>query len=227
MPPSATGVNRHDPIPDGHVTIIFNDNTRLTVCHWSQFDIHAKHETDSMLPQTITDDRDDIATILNDISDQIPDEVERTAHRLLRLDAWLETHNPTRARDSILDVHGIYRPLRNEQNQLYLVEKGSEIMCDRTLPFVVSLHKPTWQDRNQAIKPRLSQVLRKRTLRAVDAFKETKFKEDTARTIVATKFQKVESLEEAERIVKGESRRVTNNSPDTGETTDQSSLNSF
>ena len=220
-------ITEYDPFPDPRITITFDDNTRLTFQQFGKTEVWAKHETDSILPQTITDDRGDIREFINDINSDIPDDVERTARRLLQLDAWLETYNPTSARDSILNVYGTYRPLRDQQNQLYLVQGGNETLCDRVLPFVESVHKPTWSNRNQEIQPRLSQLLQKLTLRAVSAFHETKFKEDTNRTIVATEFQKVESLEEAERIVKGEPRVATNDSPDIEETTDQSSLNSF
>lgn len=224
---SVRDIDHHEPLPDGHITITFDDDTRLKLNRRTKTEIEARHETDEMLTQTITDNRTEIREVINDISTDIPDEVERTARRLLQLDAWLETNSPTRARDSILAVHGTYRPLRNEQNQLFLVEEANQVMCDRVLPFVVSLHKPVWSHRNRAVKPRLSKTLEKRTLRAVDAFTETKFKEDSMKQITATKFQTVESLAEAERIVKGESRRVTNDSPDMSETTDQASLNSF
>lgn len=225
MPPTATGVNRHDPIPGGHVTIIFNDNTRLTVCHWSQFDIHAKHETDSMLPDTITDDRAEIRELINTISDDIPDDVERTARRLLQLDAWIEDTDPTTTRDSFLDVYGAYSPLRPSQNHLVLVEEANQTICDRVLPVVVSLHKPTWDRRNKAVKTHLSEILDTLTMRAVDSQTEHFFREDPVKQITATKFRTVESLEAAERIVTGDDDLC--DSPGAGETTDQSSLNSF
>jgi hypothetical protein len=225
---SVRDIDHYEPLPDAHITITFDDDTRLTLNQRStQTDIQARHETDEMLYQTITDNRTEIRELINDISGDIPDDVERTARRLLQLDAWLVDNNPTRARDSFLDVHGTYRPMRTGQNQLFLVEEANQVMCDRVLPFVVSLHKPAWSHRNQAIKPRLSKTLEKRTLRAVDAFTETKFKEDPVKQITVTKFQTVESLAEAERIVKGEPRVPTNDSPNTSETTDQASLNSF
>lgn len=219
------GIIEHDAMPDAQVEIALDD-TRLTLTKRTKTDVQARHETDEMLCQTITDDPTDIRELINDISCDIPDDVERTARRLLQLDAWLEGNDPTRARDSPLSVHGTYRPLRNEQNQLFLIEEGSETMCDRVLPIVVSLHKPTWSNRNQAIKPRLSQVLQERALRAATENQVSLF-EKNHRTIIATKFQKVDSLEEAERIVTGEPRVQANDSPDTAETTDQASLNTF
>lgn len=161
-----------------------------------------------MLYDTISDNPCEIKEVINEISDNLPDDVERTARRLLRLNAWLN------ARDNdtcSLPLYGSYRPLRPDQNQLVLVEEGIERICDRVLPFVVSLHKPSRSDHNQTIKSRLSKELRKRTLRAVDSFTAGKFKE-SRRQIVATKFQTVESLQVAERIVKGEPLDVTDDS---------------
>jgi hypothetical protein len=52
----------------------------------------------------------------------------------------------------------------------------------------------------------------KPTLRAVDVFRETKFKEELMKQITMTKFQTVESLVEAERIVEDDPRVATNDS---------------
>lgn len=228
MTRTVTDIDDHNPLPDAGVRIVLSDDTRIVIDQFSQTKIKAQHETASMLPQTITDDPRELREIIDQISDNLPDDVERTTRRLIRLDAWLDDRDTD---NSTLTVHGKYRSLRPSQNQLVLVEEGSERICDKALPFVASLHKPAWSDRNQSIKSRLNKILKKWTLRETksDGMYRGKVEDikNGSTRIVATKFQTVASLAEAERIVNGEPRVPSNDSPDTSETTDQSSLNSF
>jgi hypothetical protein len=220
---SVAGIDEHEPLPDARVRIILTDDTRLIISQLSKMNIKTQHQTDEMLYDTISRDPGEIKEVINEISGDLPDDVERTARRLLRLSVWLNARNNDTCS---LPIYGSYRSLRSSQNQLVLVEEGSERMCDRVLPFVVSFHKPSQSNHDQTVKSRLNRELRKWTLRAVSSFIAGKFKE-SGRQIVATEFQTVESLRDAERIVKDEPLDVTSETPDTKETVEQLSFDDF
>ncbi|TKR27954.1 hypothetical protein [Natronomonas salsuginis] len=190
----------HEPLDSGrgNVCITLNDDTHIDLTATENETRIAR--TEGMLSTNRVTDPAVIEQHLDDITDQLPDDVERTARRILQVDAWIREKDPTRAADISIPIHGRYRPLRDQT--LVLIEETTEYKGNRALPIIVPFNEDI-SDGKQ-LQRRLNDIMERVTMRAMGAQQESAFRDDLTRQAVAVKWRVVESLDDAEKIVHGE-----------------------
>jgi len=132
-----------------------------------------------------------------------PDDVKRTARRVLQVDAWIREEDPTRVGDISIPVHGHYRPLRRSDQTLVLIKETTERTGQRELPIVAAIDNEDFDD-GKDMQKLLNATVERLTERSVSSQAGTHFSDDLNRQAVATEWRVVESLDAAETIVCGE-----------------------
>lgn len=203
MVPTVTDIE-HEPFSErgkGRENIDLDDDSHI---HLTADGNHARiTRMTGMLSTDRVTDPDVIESIIEDVTDQLPDDVERTARRILQVDAWIREHDVTRAADVNIPIHGQYRPLRRSDQSLVLIEETTERTGQRELPVVAAVDNEDF-DCGKKLQKLLNATVERLTERSMGSQVETHFRDDLNRQAVATKWRVVESLDDAETIVCGD-----------------------
>lgn len=136
------------------------------------------------------------------IAPQLPSDVTRTARRILQVAAWIVDLDPLRKSKIKVDVIGPYNPVRPDRNHLFVV-RDSNVTLSRATPVIVSLDEDLLPSASE-IENRLNKVVEKRECRAHSAQWEVHYQDDPDRQIRAKNISYCRTLEEAQRILRGD-----------------------
>lgn len=213
-----------DDANNARVNIEFGDGTGLVIRKSRGVDnISAREESAGML-RTYNRDIDHVEAILNDVSDSIPEDVERTARRILHLQRWIDERDVDWSRDSFLRTWG-YRALRPESQELFLVEDvtGHSTRHDSAV-FAFN----DGDDRSEGEREEvINSVVEERVVDSLSDMDRHHYeKNDKCDPIEAAEIIEVESLAEAEAIVRGELFRPDDDG-DRDESREQAALTAY
>jgi len=176
---------------------------------------------------------DKIWGVFDAIADEIPDDAERTARRLLRLHSWLERLEIDHARNHRVGTRG-YRSFREQR--LVLAAEAEGFRARKHYPVVVAFNDGDVSD--ETVKERCDEVVESRIVDKFDCRAEAHYlnPEDYFDSpaghpdrIRATDVIEVDSLAEADAITfeDGASETVNDGSKEDAQDGEQATLNGF
>lgn len=201
----------HQPFRDGepHITLEGTgteyDTIRLTLkatATTTTGRYKAYNEADLLPAVTLglEHDRDDTHDVIkSDIIPHLDDEAARTARRILQLDSWIDEYDPTRPSDIHTDVVGSYNPLR-PTGTLAVITESNDRAGQRTLPVIATIGN---HRNEEEVKRRVDSVVERRAVSRMRSMQKHHYRNDDDRTIVATEYATCDSLEEAQRVLRG------------------------
>lgn len=180
----------------GNVSITLNEDTHINLTMTGDETMISR--TKGMLATNRVTDYDIIKSIIEDVSSELPDDVERTARRILQLDAWLNEQDIEYEENYSVRVHGRYRPLRSNQKLILMLTVTTRETYHE--PVVILFDEDA--DEEYAHQ-RCDEIVETLVKRRMGAMLRSHY-EDSGETIRAGECIQVESLLEVESIVTGE-----------------------
>jgi len=180
------------------VKVAANPRKARVTAKWYYRPEHALMATES-LNTKYGDDRHDVHAAINDALAplDVGDGVLQTIDRLRRVGHWMDDQGPVLPDDVSVNVHGDYKPLRSGQDML-LVDDDDTYRGQK--PFVkIGDDLPPVED----LRDDLDQKVERRVKRGMCGQQRTHYEEEVDGRVRAD-IMRVDSLEEAEHIVRGD-----------------------